>query len=68
MHILKERFVVDRSGKRLGVYLDMTDYKRLLAQAEMAESIAAYDAAKKTKDEAIPFAQAVAELRKTKRK
>ncbi len=68
MHTLKERFVVDHSGKRLGVYLGMTDYKRLLAQAEMAESIAAYDTAKKSGDAVIPFAQAVAELRKNKRK
>jgi len=61
---IKERFVVDRKGKRLGIYLEMADYRRLLAQAEMAESLAAYDAAKRSGDKAIPFTKAVAVMRK----
>ncbi len=68
MQTIKERYVVDRNGKRLGIYLEISDYRRLLAQAEMAESLAAYDAAKRSKDKVLPFAKAVAELRKKKHK
>lgn len=67
MQTIREKYIVDRNGKRLGVYLEISDYKRLLSQAEMAESVAAYDAARRSGEEAIPFSKAVAELRKKKR-
>jgi len=53
---LKERYVVDEKGNRVGVLLDLEDYQKLL---EELESIRAYDAAKASGDEAIPFEQAV---------
>ncbi len=42
--------------------LTLEDYRKLLAELEELESIRAYDAAKATEDEAIPFEQAVAEI------
>jgi len=68
MHTIKESYVVSQSGKRLGVFLNIADFRKLLAQAEMAESIKAYDSAKESGDEAVPFVRAVAELRRKKRK
>ena len=59
---LKERYIVDEKGNRVGVLLDIEDYHRLLAELEELESIRAYDAAKASGDEAIPFEQAVAEI------
>lgn len=56
---IKERYVVDENGSRVGVLLGVDDYRRLL---EELESIRAYDAAKASKDEVIPFEQAVAEI------
>ena len=62
MSTLKERYVVDENGNRLGVLLDLEEYRELLEQLEELESIRAYDAAKASDDEAIPFEQAVAEI------
>ena len=61
---LKERYIVDEKGNRIGVLLDIEDYHRLLAELEELESIRAYDAAKASGDEVIPFEQAIAEIEK----
>ncbi len=61
---LKERYIVDEKGNRIGVLLDIEDYNRLLAELEELDSIRAYDAAKASGDEAIPFEQAIAEIEK----
>ena len=59
---LKERYIVDEKGKRVGVLLDIEDYHRLLEELEELECIRAYEAAKASGDEVIPFEQAVAEI------
>jgi hypothetical protein len=53
-----EQFVVDESGKRTAVLLDIDRYSELLEAQEELESIRAFDAAKASNDQAIPFAQA----------
>lgn len=58
----KEQFVVDESGKRTAVLLDIERYFELLEAREELESIRAFDAAKASGDEAIPFSQAVKEI------
>ncbi len=55
MSKFKENFVIDDKGKRIGVILDIAEYRKLLEEIEELESIRAYDAAKAAKDEAIPF-------------
>ena len=62
--VLKERFIVDENGKRLGVLLDIEDYHRLLEELEELEAIRAYDAAKASGDEVLPLEQALAEIEK----
>jgi hypothetical protein len=64
---LHERFVVDEQGKRVGVVLDMKAYRKILSDLEELESIRAYDAAKSSRDTAIPFEQAVAEIERKKK-
>ena len=59
---IKERYLVDGDGNRIGVVLDINDYHRLLQELEELESIRTYDAAKASEDEAIPFEQAVTEI------
>ena len=56
---LHERFLVDQNGNRVGVVLDMDEYKTLLADLEELESIRAFDAAHASGDEVIPFEQAI---------
>lgn len=66
MSKFKENFVIDDKGNPIGVVLDIADYRKLLEELEEMESIRAYDAAKTSGDEAIPFEQAVAEIVKNR--
>ena len=66
MAIPKRRFVVDDSGERTAVILDIVEYQKLLAEAEELETIRAYDAAKVAGDEAIPFEKAVKEIERNR--
>lgn len=56
---LKKRYLIDEDGNRLGVVLDIKDYQRLLEELEELETLRAYDAAKASGDQAIPFEEAV---------
>jgi len=64
MITLHERFVIDEKGKRTAILLDIEEYNKVLEELEELESIRAFDAAKSSGDEAIPFEQAVAEIEK----
>jgi PHD/YefM family antitoxin component YafN of YafNO toxin-antitoxin module len=67
MTSIKEQYVVDEKGKRRGVLIGMKEYRRILAELEELESIRAYDAAKASKEEAIPFEQAVKEIERKRK-
>ena len=43
---LKEQFLTDAGGKRVGVLLDLSTYERLREAEEELADIAAYDAAR----------------------
>lgn len=62
MSVSKEKFVVDESGNRTAVLIDIERYFELLEAQEELESIRAYDEAKASGDEIIPFSQAVKEI------
>ena len=62
MNTNREQFVVDESGKKTAVLVDIDRYSELLEAQEELESIRAYDEAKASNDEAIPFAQAIKEI------
>lgn len=64
---LKEKYVVDEKGKRIGIMLDIKEYRKILEALEELESIQAYDRAKASKEKPIPFSQAVAEIQKKRR-
>ncbi len=67
MATAKRRFVVDDRGEKTAVILDIAEYRRLLEEAEELEAIRAYDAAKASGDEAIPFEQAVTEIERNRK-
>jgi hypothetical protein len=67
MVTLKEQYVIDGEGSRIGVLLDIEEYLRLLEELEELESIRAHDAAKTSSNSAIPFEQAVAEIERHRR-
>jgi hypothetical protein len=51
----REQFVVNESGNRTAVLLGIERYSELLEAHDELESIRAYDEAKASNDEAIPF-------------
>ncbi len=59
---IEERFITDSEGNRLGVLLEMEEYQYMLDELEELDAIRAYDAAKQSEDEVIPFQQAIAEI------
>ncbi len=56
------KFVTNEKGEKVSVVLDVAEYKKMLEDLEELESIRAYDAAKASKDRAIPFQQATDEI------
>ena len=52
---LKEKYITDEQGNRVGVLLDIEQYQQLLEQLEELEAIQAYDNAILLDDEEIPF-------------
>jgi PHD/YefM family antitoxin component YafN of YafNO toxin-antitoxin module len=59
---LKERYVVDETGNRVAVLIDIEEYQKILEALEELESINAYDEAKASNDELISFGQAIKEI------
>ena len=64
---LGEKYVVDEKGNPVSVLLDIRVYRKILEELEELEAIRAYDAAKASGDEVIPFEQAVAEIEQSRR-
>jgi PHD/YefM family antitoxin component YafN of YafNO toxin-antitoxin module len=59
---LKERYVIDETGNRVAVLIDIEEYQKILEALEELESINAYDEAKASDDEVISFDQAIKEI------
>ena len=58
----RPRYVVDDDGNQVAVLVDIQHYRTLLEAAEELSDIQAYDSAKASDDEAIPFEQAIEEI------
>jgi len=62
MNIGNEQFVVDAAGNRSAVLLDVNRYSELIEAEEELDCIRAFDEAKSSHDETIPFDQAIREI------
>ncbi len=62
-----KRYLTNRRGEKVGVVLGIEDYRKLLADLEELESIRAYDAAKASGDQAIPFNEAIREIERSRK-
>ena len=60
--MVKAHYVIDEKGNRVSVLLDISDFNRLLEDQEELDEIRAYDEAKASGNETIPFEQAIAEI------
>ena len=59
---LKEQYITDADGQRVGVILDWTSWQALLAELEELEDLRAFDEALAASDEVIPVEQAIEEI------
>jgi PHD/YefM family antitoxin component YafN of YafNO toxin-antitoxin module len=62
MGLPSKTFIVDESGNRVAVVLDIEEYRSLLDELEELESIRAFDAAKASNRNRIPLEQAIREI------
>ncbi|KMQ51294.1 hypothetical protein CHISP_1777 [Chitinispirillum alkaliphilum] len=52
---LNENFVVDKNGQKIGVFIDIESYRKMLDELEELDEIRAYDEAKLRKDKPVLF-------------
>ncbi len=64
----RENFVVDAKGNRVGVFLPIKDYNKLLEELEELDDIKAYDKAVSRKQEFIPLDQALKQIEASRKK
>ena len=62
MNTTTDQFVVDASGNKSAVLIDIDRYEMLLEAREELDAIRAYDEAKMDNEPAIPFSQAIREI------
>jgi hypothetical protein len=62
MLTLEKQFIKDSSGEDIGVILPINEYSKLLEQLEDLEDVIAYDRAKESGEESIPWEQAIKEI------
>ena len=65
---LRENFVVDAKGNRVGVFLPIKDYNKLIEELEERADIRAYDKAVSRKQEFIPLDQALKQIEVSRKK
>ena len=65
MAALQEEYLTDRDGNRVKVVLDIHRFQQMMEELEELDDIRAYDEAKASGDEAIPFEQAIDEIRRS---
>ncbi len=62
-----EEFIVDSDGKRKAVIVPWEEWQELVEALEELDDVRAYDEAKRQESDAIPFQQAVREIREAER-
>lgn len=58
MGALPKQFLVDDTGRKVSVVLDIQEYQHILEQLEELEDIQLYDEGKKSQQPAIPIDEA----------
>jgi hypothetical protein len=64
---IRERYVLDKHGRRVGVRLDITDCNDLLRELEEESCARAYDEAAGSRDDRVPLEDAVAQIERERR-
>lgn len=64
MTALQEEYLTDRDGNRVKVVLGIQKFQQMMEELEESNDIRAYDAAKASGGETVPFEQAISEIRR----
>jgi hypothetical protein len=67
MTLKPQSFLVDADGNQVGVVLDMREYQAVLEELEELDAVRAYDAAKASGEQPIPFEQAIEEIERQRK-
>jgi hypothetical protein len=59
VRMIDEQYLIDKKGVKTAVLIEIEQYRKLLEAQEELEAIHAFDDAIASKDEAIPFEQAI---------
>lgn len=59
---LKEKYLIDENGERIGVFLEMDEYQRILVDLEELDELRAFDHAIDSGEVSIPFDKAIDEI------
>ena len=62
------KYLTDEHGKRIGVVLAVKDYAKMIEALEDLDDIRAYDEAKASKEEAVPFRRAIKEIERSRKR
>lgn len=65
---LNENFVIDARGKKIGVFLPIKDYNKLLEDLEDLDDLRTYDKAMNRKQEFIPLKLALKQIEISRKK
>jgi len=57
--MIDEQYLIDKKGVKTAVLIEIEQYRKLLEAQEELDGIQAFDDAIASKDEAIPFEQAI---------
>ena len=59
---IRERFVFDKKGRPAGVHLDFVECRDLLQELEVEACVRAFDRAKESGEQALPFEEALTRI------
>jgi PHD/YefM family antitoxin component YafN of YafNO toxin-antitoxin module len=61
------QFLVNEKGEKVAAVIDIQEYEKLLEKLEELEDIRAFDEAESSGDTPIPFDQAIAEIKRSRK-
>jgi hypothetical protein len=63
----RAKFLRNRKGEKVGVVLDIQEYKKLMEDTEELDAIRAFDAAKASGEIPIPYEQVLKEIERSRK-
>jgi hypothetical protein len=61
------QFLVNEKGEKVAAVIDIQEYEKLLEKLEELEDIRAFDEAESSGDTPLPFDQAIAEIKRSRK-